>query len=55
MAVVPCYTALTTTRRRWGRQFLVNRAGQPIKRYPPAMDGGVLKSLERDLNGMLNV
>lgn len=36
-------------------KFLVNRAGQPIKRYPPAMDGGVLKSLERDLNGMLNV
>lgn len=36
-------------------KFLVNRAGQPIKRYPPAMDGGVLESIERDLKGMLNV
>jgi hypothetical protein len=36
-------------------QFLVNRAGKPIKRYPPAMDGGVYEHIEKDLSGMLTV
>jgi len=36
-------------------KFLVNRAGKPIKRYPPAMDESVYKQIEKDIAGMLDV
>ena len=36
-------------------QFLVNRAGKPIKRYPPKMDKAVYEAIEKDLKGMLDV
>lgn len=39
----------------WLLQFLVNRAGKPIKRYPPAMDESVYKQIEKDIAGMLDV
>lgn len=36
-------------------KFLVNRAGKPIKRYPPKMDKAVYEQIEKDLKGMLDV
>jgi glutathione peroxidase len=36
-------------------KFLVNRAGKPIKRYPPKMDKAVYDQIEKDLQGMLDV